>query len=175
MIPIVTAIVAGYFLTGCAFPRLREIAPPRDTANKSALQGNHTASRSVYSEQNEGKLNRPISLRRFSVNTIYGGKTGFPRDLGDNGHFRAKMTLWGASLKIVAEIYFYDTPEQVPVNPQPGQHPDGYYVLNFPMAALGPIQQQLRHSTVNLGLEWENGCWRIESIPDEQVGPPAGK
>ena len=167
-------------LSSCATPSLQE----RPSAARTPRQTKHSSAAIPKSTAKSDYLDFPIPLKAFSLDAIYGGKTGFPR----LGHYRAKLTLYGASdapsiaLRHVAELYFYDEPEQVPDNPLPGDyretyslpgnHRETYYVLNFPMVTLGPILEQLRHSTVKLQLNWERTHWYIGTTPTEAVRNP---
>lgn len=104
----------------------------------------------------------PVEIRAFYV-SIHGGKgcSGY-------GLYRAKLTLFAVSATpagVHAELYFYDTLEQM----MPDDYSQPHYVLTFPIAALAPILDQLRHSTSQVNLVRENHVWRIETTPGEPV------
>ncbi len=121
--------------------------------------------------------NPAILLSGFALNQVWGGKYG-------HGDFRAKITLFGSAPGLVAELYFKDSIESVPVNldswnltfpssrAQPGGYKGGYFVLYFPMSTLGPILEQLRHSPLPLRLDYYEKEWSIVSEPTESARFP---
>lgn len=157
LIHCVTALLLST-LASCRTPSLREIQPPslpRFASQKQSL------------EQANDPKDPDFTLWAFSVNEVFGGKEGWKP--GNTEPYRAKITLFESSHRMVAELYFYDEGRM----PRQTERRDtlGHYLIAFPMTTLSPITQQLRFSTANPRLHRYQGVWTITTEQNETVGP----
>lgn len=113
-------------------------------------------------------IEKRFMIKAYQIRHVWGGNEGYPASAF---HYRALLTMWSDSSGPVAELFFHDEGQRMPVNPDPRVVKEPPYQIHFPLTMLEPVLHQLRFSKVPVFLsyyspagenEWAVGCGDTE-------------